>query len=217
MSNDIASYRRKSFSIKAARVTPLNIEELAKWCRGKILDGEKEGNFSRQYIKVRVAFPVSDRQTEAHTGDWLVKRNQSFKIYTDKAFHRTFENENGPKITAKFLPQSEVLDRPSPSVMPKKQKLDRDNVLGAASELAEKIVDMTVAGASHEEIQQEIDCTIRVMDAVFEEPTPKMSELLEGNARVVSEEPKKAMTLDELNAQMSEGERTPGEVFRGEG
>lgn len=209
MSNDIVAYRRKSFSTKAARVTPLNIEELAKWCRGKILDGEKEGNFSRQYIKVRVAFPVNDRQTEAHTGDWLVKRNQAFKIYTDKAFHRTFENDNGSKVIVK-QPEPEVLNRPSPSAMPKKRIEEPTTAV-----LAEKIVDMTVAGASHEDIQREIDLSIKVMDAVFEEP--KLSELLEGNARVVSEEPKKSMTLDELNAQASDEDRTPGEVFRGEG
>lgn len=112
MSNDIVNYVRKQFPVRAARVTPMNLEELAKWCGGQIKEGEKEGNFSRKFIKVRVAFPVSDRQTEARVGDWLVKSGRLFKVYNDKAFRRTFHHEDGSE--AGFVDIPETTETPKP-------------------------------------------------------------------------------------------------------
>lgn len=85
-------FNRKSFPVEAVQVTPENIEEVAKWCAAEIHeDGEKEGHLSRKYIKVRVAYPINERQTQAYLGDWVLKSGKSFKVYTNAAFEKSFE------------------------------------------------------------------------------------------------------------------------------
>lgn len=82
---------RKSFPVDAIQVTPENMQAVAKWCAGTIKhDGEKEGHLSRDYIKVRVAFPINERQTQAYLGDWVLKSGKSFKVYTNSAFEKSF-------------------------------------------------------------------------------------------------------------------------------
>lgn len=125
---EFENFVRKQFPVQAVRVTPQNIEELAESCGGKIMhDGEKEGNFSRDYIKVLVQYPKNERQTQAHIGDWLVKQGRNYKVYLDPAFRATFEYPNGESLPGgnpnrknrgpqkKHHPQG-----PSPANMPKK-------------------------------------------------------------------------------------------------
>lgn len=86
------SYLRKQFPVQAVQVQPDNIKQVARWCGGQIMkDGEKEGHLSREYIKVRVAFPINERQTQAYLGDWILKSGKSFKVYTNSAFEKSFE------------------------------------------------------------------------------------------------------------------------------
>lgn len=126
--SEFEDYVRKQFPVQAARVTPQNIEELAEACGGKIMhDGEKEGNFSRDYIKVLVQYPKNDRQTQAHVGDWLVKQGRNYKVYLDKAFRATFEFPNGESLPGgnqqRRNNQGQQKQRhrgPSPANMPKK-------------------------------------------------------------------------------------------------
>jgi len=85
---------RKSFPVEAIQVTPDNMEQVAKWCAGNIQeDGEKEGHLSRTYIKVRVAYPINERQTQAYLGDWVLKSGRSFKVYNNSAFEKSFVKE----------------------------------------------------------------------------------------------------------------------------
>lgn len=118
MSNDFSNYVRKQFTVSAVRVTPMNIDRLARECDGRIMEGDKEGNFSRKFIKVRVAFANSERQTEAHIGDWLVRNGRDWKVYTDKAFRKTFEHKDGTPVEAAQMPAKQ---RPTPAQMPKKR------------------------------------------------------------------------------------------------
>lgn len=99
-------FRRKSFPVQAVQVTPENMKQVAKWCAGKIMqDGEKEGHLSRDYIKVRVAYPINERQTQAFLGDWVLKSGKSFKVYTNSAFEKSFEKTGmeDPSIKAESL------------------------------------------------------------------------------------------------------------------
>jgi len=95
MSVETTKFLRKSFPVDAVQVDPTNMKDVAKWCGGKIMDdGEKEGHLSREYIKVRVAYPVGDRQTQAYLGDWVLKSGRSFKVYTNSAFQKSFVKES---------------------------------------------------------------------------------------------------------------------------
>jgi hypothetical protein len=119
--SEFQDFVRKQFPVQAARVTPMNIEELAEACGGKIMhDGEKENNFSRDYIKVRVAFPLNEEQTKARIGDWLVKQGRTFKVYKDKPFRSTFENRDGTPVPGGNQNRGKGKGKPSPANMPKK-------------------------------------------------------------------------------------------------
>lgn len=101
MSDLFNEFVRKQFSVTAVRVDPLNIEEVAKACRGQIMhDGDKEEHFSRDYIKVRVILPLHDEQTKARIGDWVVRQGRTFKVYKDAAFRKTFEHRDGSSVVS---------------------------------------------------------------------------------------------------------------------
>lgn len=78
-------YVRKPFEVEAVEVTAENMAEVAAWCHGEILS-ETNGNF----IKVRVARVLNERQTKAYVGDWVLYAGTGFKVYTAKAFKKTF-------------------------------------------------------------------------------------------------------------------------------
>lgn len=79
-------YTRKPFEVTAVQVTGGNMAAIAEWTDGHIL--EKEG---RPYVKVSVTRPLNERQTRAYVGDWVLKAGTGFKVYTNQAFHKTFE------------------------------------------------------------------------------------------------------------------------------
>lgn len=80
-------FARKPFYVDAVRVSEENIEEVAKWCNGDVQTDSSEG----LYIKVRVHRPLTDRQTKAFIGDWVLFAGSGFKVYTPKAFDKSFE------------------------------------------------------------------------------------------------------------------------------
>lgn len=82
------TYSRKPFFVEAIQVTATNIPEVAAWCEGELL---AEGKPPAQYIRVDVQRVMNDRQTKAYIGDWVLFANNSFKVYTDKAFKKSFE------------------------------------------------------------------------------------------------------------------------------
>lgn len=83
-----ARYTRKTFAVDAVQVDDTNMEEVAAWCGGNIL--EEDG---RKYIKVEVTGrqPIDERQTQAFVGDWVLKAAQGFKVYLQRAFANSFE------------------------------------------------------------------------------------------------------------------------------
>lgn len=113
MSDLFEPFVRKQFDVEAVRVDPTNIEAVAEACGGRIMgDGEKEGEFSRKYIKVKVFFPLNDEQTKARVGDWVVKHGKSFKVYKDKNFRKTFEEDVNKKPKAAETKESDKKSLP---------------------------------------------------------------------------------------------------------
>jgi hypothetical protein len=89
---DTQKYVRKPLYVDAVRVTLENFDEVAAWCQGEVLQDEVPGSGTRkQYIKVRVHNPKNPRQTKAFVGDWLLYTERGYKVYTNKAFHASFD------------------------------------------------------------------------------------------------------------------------------
>lgn len=78
-------YIRKPFEVEAVQVTDENIEEVKEWCQGTLESDD------RRFIRVRVARALNERQTKAYAGDWVLYAGTGFKVYTSKAFYKTFE------------------------------------------------------------------------------------------------------------------------------
>lgn len=93
-------YIRKPLYVDAVQVTEDNFYEVAHWCNGDIATDnpqfkERMGSapVNQLYIRVRVHSPQSDRQKQAHIGDWVLYNNRGYKIYTDRAFQNSFDEE----------------------------------------------------------------------------------------------------------------------------
>jgi hypothetical protein len=88
-------YIRKPLYVAAVRLTNGNFEEIAAWCQGEILQDEVPGQGTgKRYIHVRVHNPKNSRQTKAFVGDWLLYTERGYKVYTNKAFHASFDEVN---------------------------------------------------------------------------------------------------------------------------
>lgn len=90
MSVTPATYLRKPFEVQAVQVTVENIVDVAHWCKGEITNGQKK-NKTVTCIQVQVTNPISDKQTRAFVGDWVLKTKSGWKVYTNTAFHGCFE------------------------------------------------------------------------------------------------------------------------------
>lgn len=87
---ETTKYARKPFHVDAVRVTAENMAEVAQWVNGDIRP-DKDG---KQFVKVRVARPMSERQSQAYVGDWVLYAGTGYKVYTHKAFLASFEQES---------------------------------------------------------------------------------------------------------------------------
>ena len=86
-------FARKPLYVDAVRVTRENIKEVAEWCDGKISVDNEEASptHGQEFIQVRVHRPINDRQTQAFIGDWVLFAKNGFKVYTAKAFDKSFD------------------------------------------------------------------------------------------------------------------------------
>lgn len=90
------AYLRKQFKVEAVEVTVDNIAEAAEWVGGEIRHTKRVGDSEKvnvPYVKVDVHNPLNERHTKAFIGDWILKSDAGFKVYTQKAFERAFEVE----------------------------------------------------------------------------------------------------------------------------
>lgn len=95
---ELRKFARKPFFVDAVRVTSENMERVAEWCQGDV-NTINTDNGEEKYVKVRVHRPLTDRQTQAFVGDWILYAGTGFKVYTPKAFEKSFEEvPNGTHI-----------------------------------------------------------------------------------------------------------------------
>jgi hypothetical protein len=84
------NYARKPFVVEGIRVTEENLSDIADWCGGEVRTSTTMSE-NKRYVKVRVHHPLSDRQTKAYVGDWVLFSGNGYKVYTDAAFQKSFE------------------------------------------------------------------------------------------------------------------------------
>lgn len=85
-------YIRKPLYVAAVRITGNNFEEISEWCQGDIQQDETPGEGTgKKFIRVRVHNPKTPRQTKAFVGDWILYTERGYKVYTNKAFHASFD------------------------------------------------------------------------------------------------------------------------------
>lgn len=103
MSLTILPLLRKSFPAEGVQVTKENIVDVAAWCHGELRSKVLEDRVV-PFIKVEVNNPISDKQTEAFIGDWVIKVGHGFKVFTIHSFNRSFEVDENPQELHKDTP-----------------------------------------------------------------------------------------------------------------
>lgn len=84
-------FTRKPFDVDAVQVTAENMDEVARWCQGNVVDNGRDD----KHIKVRVIRVLSERQTQAFVTDWVLYAGTGYKVYTNRAFKNSFEPLDG--------------------------------------------------------------------------------------------------------------------------
>jgi hypothetical protein len=87
---------RKKFQVEGVQVTATNIEAVAEWCGGTLVEAPEISHVDdvyNPYIKVEVFRPMNERQTKAFIGDWVLFAGKGYKVYTQKALDKSFEVE----------------------------------------------------------------------------------------------------------------------------
>lgn len=82
-----ANFIRKPLLVEGIQVTPHNMVEVAQWCGGELHMTPSR----REFIKLQVKPSPMTRQHMAFAGDWVLKSDMGFKIYSKRAFERTFD------------------------------------------------------------------------------------------------------------------------------
>jgi hypothetical protein len=82
---------RKPLYVDAVRVTSQNFEAVAAWCDGEIQKETEGPRTGKSYIRVRVQYPKSPRQSKAFSGDWVLYTETGYKVYTNPAFQKSFD------------------------------------------------------------------------------------------------------------------------------
>lgn len=90
-----ARFAKRIFYIEAIQVTSENMEQIAEWCKGKILRtrAKPEENYpASPFIKVDVKNPRNPRQTRAFVNDWVIRDEDGrWRVYPNKAFKLAFD------------------------------------------------------------------------------------------------------------------------------
>lgn len=83
---------RKPIYVEGVRVTAKNFGQVMAWAGGEErLDEDKASGTTKKYIRIDTQHAKNERQRKAFIGDWVLKTDKGFKIYSNYAFHRSFD------------------------------------------------------------------------------------------------------------------------------
>lgn len=88
-------WTRKTYQVKAVKVTADNMEDVAKWTRGTIgntrdIEGYPKRKPNLDFIEVPVETRARQQKSKAYVGDWVTKNEKAFAVYGDAAFKTVF-------------------------------------------------------------------------------------------------------------------------------
>jgi hypothetical protein len=203
-------YIRKPLYVDAVRITAGNFDEIAAWCQGEVQQDDAAG---KKFIKVRVHNPKNPRQTKAFVGDWLLYTERGYKVYTNKAFHASFDvvPEQQEAQEAVKPPANAVAADPSPEkgvgeiheVVKATPQSIADEV--QRQEAARNHHDADLAKAQQAKPVNDEPGITQVVPTEGEEPDKVEPSAAEGK-RVLSLEEQKTMTPEELRELIQGGE-----------
>lgn len=82
--------RKKPVEVEGEKITPINIDELAKWCEGKV-NSATIGSFIEIY--------TLEGTMKAYVGDWIIKGvNGEFYPCKDSIFNKTYDILTGERV-----------------------------------------------------------------------------------------------------------------------
>lgn len=85
---ELMYFKRRTFAIQAIQISMFNIEEVAEWCGGTVVN-TKHGTA----IQLNITEHKVTKQVQAYLGSYITK-GKTFKSYTYPAFHSIFRQED---------------------------------------------------------------------------------------------------------------------------
>jgi hypothetical protein len=80
-------YVRKPMFVEAIQVTKDNFREIAKWCNGTAYESS-DGHITIRVLRTR---STTIPRTKAFLGDWVLSSENGFRVYTNNAFLKAFD------------------------------------------------------------------------------------------------------------------------------
>ncbi len=120
MAIETQKYIRKPLYVEAVRISTANFNEIVSWCQGEVQQEEDPAKGTiKKFIKVRVHNPKNPRQTRAYIGDWLLYTERGYKVYTNKAFHTSFDLAEESKTVSQAVEEAhqEELQNENPELV----------------------------------------------------------------------------------------------------
>jgi hypothetical protein len=71
-------FSRKSFDVDAVQITKENMEEVARWCHGTVVNPD----VGRSYVSLKAG--------RGYEGDWACSKKGNFRLYNRRAFDENF-------------------------------------------------------------------------------------------------------------------------------
>jgi hypothetical protein len=98
-------FTKKPLHVEAVRITRNNFADVVKWCSGRVRTERSDApqNAGKKFIKIEAHNPINIRQTKAFVGDWILKTERGFKVYTHVSFTQSFD-ERQPRGGQKSYP-----------------------------------------------------------------------------------------------------------------
>lgn len=129
----IKTYGRKEYTVDGVQVTLENMHDVAKWCGGEVFLEEIK-DVPTPFVKVPVHRPLNEKQTKAYVASYVLQSPTGFKVYTERAMEKNFEEQGGDTM----VDLGDVISYDEPGNLfdraPEKDPVDDDVVPATTSE-----------------------------------------------------------------------------------